>query len=88
MPSYEEVLNIIVAVPVGPEGHDRTIRWLTAAEVVGAARDHLGHVELFLAGPELRPRTKTLQAAIQHHSWTRANGSSLSANRQIGRAHV
>ena len=83
MHSYEEVLGTIAGIPTGPEGHDRTIQWLTSAEIVGAARDHFGHVELFLAGPELRPRARILRSAIHHHSWTRANGSPLQANRLL-----
>ena len=69
MTTYEQLLALIATIPNGIEGRDRSIQWLTSAEVVGAARDHLGHVELFLAGPALRPRTKTLRSAIQHHSW-------------------
>ena len=83
MLTYEQILAFITAIPKGSEGHDRTIQWLTDAEVVGAARDHLGHIELFLAGPELYPRTKTLSNAIQYHSWHRANGAELCATRLL-----
>lgn len=83
MTSYEEVLDQITAIPKGEEGHDRTIRWLDDAGFVGAARDHMGHVELFLAGPELKPRAKALRDAIHHHSWSRQNGASLEANRLL-----
>lgn len=81
MTTYEEVLNQIRAIPFGAQGHDRTIQWLTPAQVVGAARDHLGHLELFLSGPELQPRTRTLRVAIQFHSWHRENGAPLQASR-------
>ena len=83
MPSYEEVLDLIAGIPKGAEGHDRTIHWLTPAEVVGAARDHFGRIELFLAGATLRPRTKTLRNAVQHHSWHRHDGAQLSAHRLL-----
>ncbi len=83
MLSYEQILERISAIPKGIEGHDRTIYWLTTAEVVGAARDHLGHIELFLAGPELQPKIKTVRKAIQYHSWHRANGAGLSATRLL-----
>ncbi len=83
MTSYEEVLNQITALPNGAPGRDRTIQWLTVSQVVGAARDDLGHVELFLAGPELRPRAKALRDAVQHHSWRRDNGPDLEANRLL-----
>lgn len=83
MTSYEEVLNQIAGLPNGAEGRDRTILWLTASQVVGAARDHLGHLELFMAGPELRPRPRALRDAVQHHSWHRENGAALEANRLL-----
>lgn len=83
MPSYEEVLDAIADIPNGVQGRDRTIQWLTAAQIVGAARDHLGHVELFLAGAEIRPRASALRAALQHHSWTRENDTTLDANRLL-----
>lgn len=83
MPTYEQVLETITGIPTGDQGDDRKITWLTAAEVVGVARDHLGHVELFLTGDALKPRTKTLRSSIQHHSWTRDTGAALEANRLL-----
>lgn len=81
MTTYEEILQQITAVPVGAGGHDRTTQWLTPAQVVGVARDHLGHLEVFLAGPRLQPRTLTLRDAIQFHSWHRDNAAPLQATR-------
>ena len=60
MTSYEEVLNQINAIPAGITGDDRTITWLTAAQVVGLARNNRGHLELFLAGDQLKARTGTV----------------------------
>ena len=59
MTSYEAVLNQINVIPPGTIGDDRAITWLTDAKVVGIARNSRGHLELFLAGDELRPRTGT-----------------------------
>lgn len=81
MTTYEEVLAQISAIPNGVEGRDRTIQWLTTSQIVGAARDHMGHVELFLTGPPLQARTKTVRDAVQHHSWHRENEIPLEANR-------
>ena len=81
MTSYEEVLDQINAVPAGIAGEDRTITWLTDAQVVGIARNGRGHLELFLAGDQLKPRTTTVKSAIQYHSWYRENQPPLSANR-------
>ena len=81
MTSYEEVLTQITAIPNGVEGRDRTIQWLSTSQIVGAARDHLGHVELFLTGPALQARTMTVRDALHHHSWHRENDAPLEANR-------
>lgn len=81
MTSYEQVLEQINAVPAGFTGNDRTITWLTDAQVVGLARSSRGHLELFLAGDQLKPRTSTVKSAIHYHSWHRDNQPPLSANR-------
>ena len=81
MTSYEEVLDKINAVPAGITGEDRTITWLTDAQVVGLARNNRGHLELFLAGDQLKPRTSTVKSAIHYHSWHRDTQPPLSANR-------
>lgn len=81
MTSYEEVLEQINAVPVGITGNDRTITWLTDSQVIGLARNSRGHLELFLAGDQLKPRTSTVRSAIHYHSWHRDTQSPLSANR-------
>lgn len=81
MTSYEEVLVRIGAVPPGNTGDDRTITWLTDAQVVGLARNSRGHLELFLAGAPLKPRTGTVKSAMHHHSWHRDTQPPLSANR-------
>lgn len=81
MTSYEDVLDRINAVPAGMTGDDRTITWLTDAQVVGLARNSRGHLELFLAGDPLKPRTGTVKSAMHHHSWHRDTQPPLSANR-------
>lgn len=81
MTSYEEVLDKINAVPAGINGEDRSITWLTDAKVVGLARNNRGHLELFLAGDQLKPRTSTVKSAIHYHSWHRDTQLPLSASR-------
>lgn len=81
MTSYEEVLEQINAVPAGLTGNDRTINWMTEAQVVGVARNSCGHLELFLAGEQLKPRTSAVKSAIHYHSWHRDTQPPLSANR-------
>ena len=55
MTNYEKVLEQINAVPAGVTGNDRSITWVTDAQVVGLARNNRGHLELFLAGDQLQP---------------------------------
>ncbi|WP_417261772.1 PD-(D/E)XK motif protein [Celeribacter sp.] len=81
MTSYEAVLNQINGVPAGTIGDDRAITWLTDAKVVGIARNSRGHLELFLAGHELKPRTGTVKTAMRYHSWHRDSLAPLDANR-------
>lgn len=81
MTSYETVLDQINVVPAGTIGEDRDITWLTNAKVVGIARNSRGHLELFLAGDKLRPRTSTVKAAMRYHSWHRDSLPPLNANR-------
>ncbi|WP_295907576.1 PD-(D/E)XK motif protein [uncultured Xanthomonas sp.] len=81
MTTYEQVLDQINAVPVGVAGDDRTITWLTDAQVIGFARNSRGHLELFLAGDQLKPRTSTVKSAIHYHSWHRDIQPPLNANR-------
>lgn len=81
MISYEAILDQISVVPAGTIGDDRAITWLTDAKVVGIARNSSGHLELFLAGKELRPQTRTVQTAMRYHTWHRDTLSQLNANR-------
>lgn len=81
MTSYEKVLEQIKAVPAGLTGNDRAINWMTEAQVVGVARNSRGHLELFLAGEQLKPRTSVVKSAIHFHSWHRDTQPPLSANR-------
>lgn len=79
--NYEDILVQIKSIPAGNAGYDRTITWLTTAQVVGVARNSRGHLELFLAGEKLEARTQTVRSSMQHHSWHRENQLPLSANR-------
>lgn len=81
MANYEAVLNQIKAVPTGAIGDNRTITWLTASKVIGVARNSRGHLELFLAGDELKPRSNMVRSAMHYHAWHRDALVPLSANR-------
>ena len=83
MVTYESVLDQIAAIPPAVSGQLRDICWLTPARVVGVARDQFGHLELFLAGLRLHPRSKTVGDSLEFHAWHRSNGVPLDANRLL-----
>lgn len=83
MTSYEEILDVVSSVPCAAAGDARDITWLTHGEVIGIARDQAGRLEIFLSGEEMRPRTATVRAALQHQQWYRAEGTPLAASRLL-----
>lgn len=83
MDTYESVLDQIAAVPDAPSSGQRVIHWLAGSQAIAVARDHVGHLEVFLAGDPLEPRTLTVREAMQHHDWHRDSGPVLSANRIV-----
>lgn len=83
MTSYEEILDIVASVPRTTVGDVRDITWLTHGEVTGVARDQAGRLEIFLAGDKLRPRTATVNAALEHQEWYRAAGTPFAAGRLL-----
>lgn len=83
MPNYEDILDVIAAVPNSTAGGTRDITWITAAEVIGVARDQGGHLELFLTGVQLRPSSSTVRDSLEYHDWHRKSGAALSANRLL-----
>lgn len=83
MTNYESVLSQITALPSALSGQLRDIGWLTPAKVVGVARDHAGRLEVFLAGPQLEPRSSTIADSLEFHAWHRSHGAPLDANRLL-----
>jgi hypothetical protein len=83
MTNYESVLELIADVPSAASTDVRDIKWMTEARVVGVSRNHDGQLEMFLAGAELKPTSKTVADAIEFHAWHRDNASSFDANRLL-----
>lgn len=83
MKNYETVLNDLAAIPSATAGAVRDITWLTPVDVIGVARDQAGHLEIFLAGMQLKPRTAALRDAMEHHEWHRTSGQRIAANRLL-----
>ncbi|MDO5670112.1 MAG: PD-(D/E)XK motif protein [Corynebacterium sp.] len=83
MNTYEEILERISAMPNAEQAKARTIEWLTAAATLGVSRDQTGRLELFLAGPELKPRSPSVIDSMMFHSWHRDGGLPLDANRLL-----
>ena len=84
MTSYEDVLNLVESLPDAADPDTRDVRWVTAAEVVGFARDTEGRVEAFLRGAGLRPILAAVQDAIRFQTVRRDGGQpSFDANRLV-----
>ncbi|MCG2622622.1 PD-(D/E)XK motif protein [Arthrobacter sp. I2-34] len=79
--TYESVLQLIESVPSAASADHRDVRWLTDAHVVGVARDHVGQIEMFLAGAGLSPSSSANRAAIEFRTWHRKGAPSFDANR-------
>ncbi|GAB4100790.1 PD-(D/E)XK motif protein [Sinomonas halotolerans] len=83
MTTYEAVLQLIEDVPSAASAGHRDVRWLTGARVVGVARDHDGHIEVFLAGVRLSPGSSAVRDAIEFRAWHREGAPSFDASRLL-----
>lgn len=83
MTSYESVLDLITSVPNSASVETRDIKWVTGAHVVGVSRDHLGQIEVFLRGAELKPLSKVVGDAIEFRAWHRDHAPPFEANRLL-----
>ena len=84
MTSYEKVLNVVEGLADAADPDTRDVRWATAADVVGFARDTDGRVEVFLRGARLRPILTAVQDAIRFQTVLRDGGKpSFDANRLV-----
>lgn len=83
MTTYETVLDLITSVPSALSVGVRDIKWVTGAHVVGVSRDHMGHVEVFLSGAELKPLSKVVGDAIEFRAWHRDQAPPFEANRLL-----
>lgn len=83
MTSYEHTRQLIENVRSAAHAGIRDVQWVTEAQVVGVARDPSGRVEVFLAGPELRPSSSLVSDAIEFRVVHRAGQPSFGANRLL-----
>lgn len=81
--SYERQLGIVENLVWPPSDHERTITWCIEGAPVGLARSPCGHIEIFLAGRPLEPRSEVARANLEHQEWFRADGEPLPANRLL-----
>ncbi|MFC4224244.1 PD-(D/E)XK motif protein [Lysinibacter cavernae] len=83
MASYESVLHLIESIPSAPFSDTRDVTWTTDAHVVGLARDHEGHIEVFLAGSKLTAISLIVSESIEFHTWHRVGAEPFDANRLL-----
>lgn len=83
MTSYEDARQLIERLPNAADAGIRDVEWVTSSRVVGVARDTAGRVEVFLAGPELRPSSSIVREAIDFRAVHRTGQPPLDANRLL-----
>lgn len=69
MPTYEELRSRVAALARPDSSDEREVLWVTDTKVVGVSRTHEDRLEIFLVGPELRPSTPPVKAALEHGPW-------------------
>lgn len=85
MPTYEQLLDKIGRLTRPDMSTRRDIHWVTDAHVVGISKTHQNRIEIFLAGPELKPATQTLKESIEFETWWHSGvtGAPFEANRLL-----
>jgi hypothetical protein len=79
--SYEQQLARVQSLQRSRTNDDRHIDWCVTEGVIGLARTPLGHIEIFLEGPQLVARFGRVREALEHQRWFRTGGDELLANR-------
>lgn len=79
---FEDLRDRIISMPA-PSGGARRIVWAGSSHSVGVARDHLGHLEVFIVGEPLVAAVGVVRDALEYDTWARENGESLKANRLV-----
>lgn len=69
--SYEQQLKLVTQLQRSPSATDRTIAWSEGNGPLGVARSPEGRIEIFIAGPMLKPRSKIVQENLEHQTWYR-----------------
>lgn len=80
---YERTLEQVAGLVRAQSEHDRTITWCDGHGTVGLARNPAGHLEIFVTGPELVPRSPVVRESLEHEAWFRRDGVRIPANRLL-----
>lgn len=85
MTTYEELLSRIGELTRPDEPTKRNVHWLTDARVIGVSKTYEERIEIFLAGPMVRPSSRTLDEALEYQPWWRQDGGepAFEANRML-----
>ncbi len=79
--SYEALLDALTT-EISPSRTEsqRSVHWAGTNQVVGLARDPQGHIEIFIAGPQLRCTSAVVAANMAFGRWERAGAEQFVAN--------
>lgn len=84
MNTYESILRRIEALRPSTSVLERQVEWLSPSGVLGIARTLDGRIEVFLVGPELIPKSRTIKRALDYQTWHRLAGEpSVNASRLL-----
>lgn len=78
--TYESLLEVLTALDPAPTDAQRQVHWAGTAQVVGLARDPQGHIEIFIAGPQLRCTSPVVAANMAFGEWDRGHAGRFYAN--------
>lgn len=79
--SFEWLRERLTNLPPAGAEDERELVWVDAGRTLAVSRDHAGHLEIFLPGPQLRADLKLVADGLSHHVWWFRNGDELEANR-------
>ncbi|TFC59577.1 PD-(D/E)XK motif protein [Cryobacterium sp. TMT2-15-1] len=84
MTTYEAVLSRLSELDPSVSVEERNVEWLTPSAVVGLSRTVEGRIEIFIAGAQLKPTSRSVRRALDYRTWHRGSGHpSVEANRLL-----
>lgn len=81
--SYEDLRSKIAELNPAGEDERRSLVWCNEAQSLAASRGVRGELEIFLLGPPLDAASETVREILDHSTWKREDGSTITASRLV-----